>query len=156
MVQRADRPAWPQCAASTCTGPCRPRVACSAEPRKALPACTAKTCCVACRPPVWLACRCVIGPSRGLKRSRENLLGTGLRARPSRQGEKRTTNRRRHKSMQRVRFCYMPLGLFGTEVHAEVRPPWVALSKGLRLPLLRKHGRLRHKHLLLINNSCTS
>ena len=47
--------------------------------------------------------------------------------------------------MQRVRFCYMPLGLFGTEVHAEVRPPWVALSKGLRLPLLRKHGRLRQK-----------
>ena len=43
-----------------------------------------------------------------------------------------------------VRFCYIPLGLFGTEVHAEVRPPWVALSKGLRLPLLRKHGRLRH------------
>ena len=47
--------------------------------------------------------------------------------------------------MQRVRFCYMPLGLFGTEVHAGVRPPWVALSKGLRLPLLRKHGRLRQK-----------
>ena len=47
--------------------------------------------------------------------------------------------------MQRVRFCYMPLGLFGTEVHAGVRPPWVALSKGLRLPLLRKHGRLRHQ-----------
>ena len=42
-----------------------------------------------------------------------------------------------------VRFCYMPLGLFGTEVHAEVRPPWVALSKGLRLPLLRESGRLR-------------
>ena len=33
----------------------------------------------------------------------------------------------RHKSMLRVRFCYMPLGLFGTEVHAEVPPPWVAL-----------------------------
>ena len=78
-----------------CTGPCRPRVACSAEPRKALPACTAKTCCVACRPPVWLACRCVIGPSRGLKRSRESLLGTGLRARPSRQGEKDKRSQRR-------------------------------------------------------------
>ena len=26
-----------------------------------------------------------------------------------------------------VRFCYTPLGLFGTEVHAEVPPPWVAL-----------------------------
>ena len=45
-----------------------------------------------------------------------------------------------------VRFCYIPLGLFGTEVHAEVRPPWVALSKGLRLPLLRKHGRLRQNN----------
>ena len=42
-------------------------------------------------------------------------------------------------------FAYMPLGLFGAEVHAEVRPPWVALSKWLRLPLLRKHGRLRHE-----------
>ena len=50
----------------------------------------------------------------------------------------------------------MPLGLFGTEVHAEVRPPWVALSKGLRLPLLRKHGRLRHNIVYIVSTRLTA
>ena len=36
----------------------------------------------------------------------------------------------------------------------EVPPPWVALSKGLRLPLLRKSGRLRQKPARTCRRKC--